>query len=139
MRDAAVQKATGKNWEQWFSILDSAGAKTMAHRDIAILLAKQYKVKPWWTQMVTVEYEYARGKRKKPQPLRSVPQSIMRHIRANKTAIAGFNAMPPSHKREYIEYIQGAKKSETRSRRIKKSVEMMAQWWKEKKKKKQRT
>lgn len=61
--DEAAKKATGKNWKQWFALLDKAGAKNMVHRDIARMLRGKYKVRDWWSQMVTVEYEYARGNR----------------------------------------------------------------------------
>jgi hypothetical protein len=63
--DAAVLKATGKNWSQWFAILDKAGARKMAHPEIAQLLGTKYKCRSWWRQMVTVEYERARGLRQK--------------------------------------------------------------------------
>lgn len=61
MSDAAVQKATGKNWAQWFAILDKAGARKMPHPEIAQLIGSKYKCPSWWRQMVTVEYERARG------------------------------------------------------------------------------
>jgi hypothetical protein len=74
--DEAVEKATGKKWGAWFSILDRAGAKRMAHIDIArhvydgYLGKKNTKLAPdvakkggWWSQMVTVEYERSRGLR----------------------------------------------------------------------------
>lgn len=63
MSDAAVQAKTGKAWAEWFRILDKAGAKKMAHREIADLLYSKHKVPGWWAQMVTVGYERARGKR----------------------------------------------------------------------------
>ena len=65
IRDAAVQKATGKNWSQWFSILDKAGARKMPHPEIARMIGSKYKCPSWWRQMVTVEYERARGLRAK--------------------------------------------------------------------------
>jgi uncharacterized protein YndB with AHSA1/START domain len=63
----AVQKATGKSWDEWLAILDAAGAKTMTHQEIVAVLAKKHKVGPWWQQMVTVGYEQARGRRVKHQ------------------------------------------------------------------------
>ena len=63
MSDAAVEAKTGKNWKQWFSILDQAGAKKMNHQQIAQYLHDKHAVPPWWTQMVTVNYERARGRR----------------------------------------------------------------------------
>jgi hypothetical protein len=66
--DAAVERATGKTWSQWFSILDRAGAKKMAHRDIARHIHEAYaEVNGWWSQMITVGYEQARGMRDKHQ------------------------------------------------------------------------
>jgi uncharacterized protein YndB with AHSA1/START domain len=61
--DAAVKKATGKDRAQWFALLDKAGAKKMSHKEIAQWLQDNHIKKGWWAQMVTVEYEYARGKR----------------------------------------------------------------------------
>jgi uncharacterized protein YndB with AHSA1/START domain len=63
MSDEAVQAKTGKKWDQWFSILDKAGAKEMSHKDIVKLLNSKYDVGPWWQQTVTVTYEQARGLR----------------------------------------------------------------------------
>ena len=62
--DAAVRKATGKGWDEWFAVLDSEGADALPHKQIARLLYdKSYIASSWWCQMVTVEYERARGKR----------------------------------------------------------------------------
>ena len=33
--DEAVKAKTGKDWKQWFSILDKAGATKMSHKEIA--------------------------------------------------------------------------------------------------------
>jgi len=63
MSDAAVAAKTGRRWAEWFRLLDQAGARTMAHRDIATLLHTRHQVPSWWCQMVTVEYERARGLR----------------------------------------------------------------------------
>lgn len=63
MSDAAVAKKTGKDWAQWVAELDRAGAKALAHREIAKLLAERYELPGWWAQTVTVGYERVRGKR----------------------------------------------------------------------------
>ncbi len=51
-------------------MLDRLGAQKMSHKNIARMLYDKYldkgipgKSRGWWSQMVTVEYEYARGKR----------------------------------------------------------------------------
>jgi hypothetical protein len=65
MSDAAVKAKTGRNWMGWFIILNKANANAMPHRDVAALLHEKYGVPGWWSQMITVEYERARGGRKK--------------------------------------------------------------------------
>lgn len=65
--DAAVKAKTGRAWEEWFSILDKAGARNMKHKEIAAYLYDRLKVPGWWSQMVTVQYEQERGLREKHQ------------------------------------------------------------------------
>jgi hypothetical protein len=67
MSDEAVKAKTGKDWKAWFALMDKAGANRLTHGDIAALLHDTYKVPGWWSQMVTVEYERARGLRVKFQ------------------------------------------------------------------------
>jgi uncharacterized protein YndB with AHSA1/START domain len=67
MSDEAVRTKTGKSWDEWFAILDAAGAQTLGHKEIVALLSGQHEVGPWWRQMVTVTYEQARGMREKHQ------------------------------------------------------------------------
>lgn len=55
--DEAVQKSTGKTWSEWFFILNKAGATKMDHKQIAEYLSTEQKVRDWWSQMVTVQYE----------------------------------------------------------------------------------
>jgi hypothetical protein len=57
LSDDAVQKRTGKNWKQWFEILDRAGAKKMSHKEMAGHLYEKYRVSGWWCQMIAVRYE----------------------------------------------------------------------------------
>ena len=60
----AVLKATGRAWDEWLKVLDRAGAKAMGHKEIALMLSRKFSVPDWWSQMVTVGYEQARGLRK---------------------------------------------------------------------------
>ena len=59
----AVARATGRAWDEWLKVLDRAGAKVMPHKDIAVMLSRKFAVPDWWSQMVTVGYEQARGLR----------------------------------------------------------------------------
>jgi hypothetical protein len=62
--DAAVKKATGKDWAAWFRLLDRRGARRMTHKEIAAMLHKSEGLSGWWSQMVTVGYEQATGVRR---------------------------------------------------------------------------
>jgi hypothetical protein len=63
--DEKVKAATGRNWMGWLVILNRANAQTMPHKEIAKLLGEKYDVPAWWRQMIAVEYEKARGGRRK--------------------------------------------------------------------------
>lgn len=63
--DERVKEATGRNWMGWFVILNRSNANARPHKEIAALLKEKYGVPPWWSQMITVEYERARGGRKR--------------------------------------------------------------------------
>ena len=62
--DDAVKDKTGRNWTEWFAVMDEAGAAGMSHKEIVALLHEKHGVGPWWQQMVTVAYEQERGLRK---------------------------------------------------------------------------
>ena len=61
--DAAVKAKTGRDWAAWFELLDRSGAQKLKHKQITELLTGKHAVPNWWSQMVTVEYERARGLR----------------------------------------------------------------------------
>lgn len=62
MSDEAVKAKTGRDWQEWFEIFDQAGGAAMTHQQI-VAIARDHGAGSWWQQMVTVEYERARGMR----------------------------------------------------------------------------
>jgi uncharacterized protein YdeI (YjbR/CyaY-like superfamily) len=71
----------------------------------------------------------APGKKAKraSKPMPKMPEDLAAALKKSKKAQATFDAFPPSHKREYIEWITEAKKDETRLRRIAQAIEMMTE------------
>ena len=63
MSDAAIQRGSGRTWDEWFAILDAWDAPTKGHTAIARHIAVDHGVDGWWAQNVTVGYERARGLR----------------------------------------------------------------------------
>jgi len=90
----AVARATGKAWDQWLGILDKAGASAMPHKAIAKLLAEKYAVPPWWSQMITVGYEQARGMREAYQKADGYSASASRTMAAGIERLYGAWADP---------------------------------------------
>ncbi len=66
MSDAAMKKATGRDWQEWVPLLDSVKASEKPHGEIAAYVFS-LGVPGWWTQAVTVGYERIRGLREKGQ------------------------------------------------------------------------
>jgi hypothetical protein len=62
----AVARRTGKTWDDWFDVLDSAGAATLDQRGVVAILAQKHGIGPWWQQMIAVGYESLRAKSDKP-------------------------------------------------------------------------
>jgi len=63
--DAAVKRATGKTWAQWFALLDRDGAGNKDHKGIVSCVGRRRpSLGGWWQQTVAVAYEQASGLRK---------------------------------------------------------------------------
>jgi hypothetical protein len=62
-----------------------------------------------------------------PKPPPAMPQAFKTALQKNREARANFDALSPSHKREYVEWIVEAKQDATRERRIATAVEWIAE------------
>jgi len=65
--DDAVKAKTGKKWEEWFKVLDRAGARMMDHQEIRQFAQEQLGLTIWWSRLLTLGYEQDRGVRQKHQ------------------------------------------------------------------------
>jgi hypothetical protein len=79
MSDEAVKAKTGKNWAQWFAALDKAKAATLGHQEI-VAIAGKLGAGRWWGQMVTVEYERARGLRTRHETATGYSVSVSKTV-----------------------------------------------------------
>jgi len=68
-----------------------------------------------WEQVISQPKEFA------------IPPEVIKAISANKKAWENFNNLAPSYQRQYVGWITTAKKEETRQRRLKEAVEILAQ------------
>jgi len=58
-----VKAKTGKTWSDWFKILDGFDVKKNGHKLAAKHLLERHKLGLWWSQAVTIRYEWERGLR----------------------------------------------------------------------------
>lgn len=66
------------------------------------------------------------------------PRELEQALRSDPAARGAFAVMPPSHRRAYVQFIEEAKRPETRIRRIQQALRMMAQWGEERSARKKR-
>ena len=57
----------------------------------------------------------------------TIPRELAGALARNKKAAAGFDKLPPSHRREYIDWITEAKREATRANRVAQAVAWMAE------------
>ena len=74
---------------------------------------------------------HAQSEPETPQPERPksvrAPADLLAALKNNAAARLGYDALSPSHKREYIEWITEARRDETRKHRVATAVEWMAE------------
>jgi uncharacterized protein YdeI (YjbR/CyaY-like superfamily) len=66
------------------------------------------------------------AKRAAPQAI-AMPPDLSAAFKKNRKALVGYEAMSPSHRREYLEWITEAKAEATRARRVAQAIEWMAE------------
>ena len=67
MSGDAMRERSGRDWDEWFALLDEWYAQTRTHSEIARWLVEQHGVDGWSAQSITVAYEQARGMREPGQ------------------------------------------------------------------------
>ena len=69
----------------------------------------------------------SRARKAAPKPPSETPEDLAAALKNNKAAQATFAAFPPGCRREYIEWIVGARREDTRARRLAQAIEWMAE------------
>ena len=69
----------------------------------------------------TVEFDLERDERSRSADV-TVPPELVEALQADPAAQAAFEALAPSHRREYAEFVAGAKRPDTRLRRAAQTV-----------------
>jgi hypothetical protein len=99
MSDAAVKTRTGRPWAAWFEYLDEAEAATLDHQAIVALVSRTGSAPSWWRQMIAVEYERARGLRRRHETASGFSVSISKTMKANLPALYAATARAAARQR----------------------------------------
>jgi len=84
-------------------------------------------IREWVVEAVALDSNGAKPKakpQKRPEP--TVPPALAAALAKNAKARKAFEAMPPSHRREYCEWIAEAKQEGTVQRRVKKAIDKLS-------------
>src|SRR6185436_6775945 len=68
-----------------------------------------------------------RAAKRSPKAPIAVPPDVTAAFKKNRRALLGFEALSPSHRREYLEWITEAKTETTRARRLEQALAWMAE------------
>ncbi len=82
------------------------------------------------TQLIKTAMKHNEAPRT-PRPKRPakpvvVPAYFSKALKQNPKSLANFQSMPPSHRREYVQWITDAKRDETRARRMATAIKQLA-------------
>jgi hypothetical protein len=61
----------------------------------------------------------------------NTPRELEQALESDPAARSAYGAMPPSHRHAYVQFVQEAKRPETKVRRIQQALRMMVQWGEE--------
>lgn len=78
----AVEKTTGRGWNDWFAVLDRADAARLSRKDSTLLLQQKHGLTARWSQIVAAGYEQAQGLRLKQGKPDGFEISVSRTIAA---------------------------------------------------------
>lgn len=114
-----ARKFTPRKPDSKWSELNKKRVKKMIREgqmtEVGLALIDAAKKSGKWEQDISHPKEFA------------IPPEVIQAISANKKAWENFNNLAPSYKKQYIGWITTAKKEETKERRLKEAVEILAQ------------
>lgn len=75
--DEKVKERTGKSWKQWHKIIDGLKVETNGHRFVVMTLYNKHKLSSWWSQAVTIHYEWEHGLRTVKNQREAIPDHVI--------------------------------------------------------------
>jgi uncharacterized protein YdeI (YjbR/CyaY-like superfamily) len=118
--DGAAKDGAMGQFGRIASLKDLPAKKVLVGYVKKAVALKDAGVKPTWA---VARAERAKARVKRPElPVPEELASVLA-LKKNRKAKDAFGAFPPSHRREYIEYVAEAKRPETRAKRVSQVLE----------------
>lgn len=122
--DGKVQRIDDRTYKQRFTPRKPNSKWSLKNKETILKLQKNGRVHP--AGLKTIENAKKSGAWHTPYDttvLRPVPEDLMNALKENSVALTHFMNFTPSQRSQYVFYIDQAKKTETRIRRITRVVE----------------
>lgn len=124
--DSIAHKRDSESKYQFFAIRKPRSNWSKANRDRAQKMIQKKSMKPAGMAMIELAKKTGTWTALLNVQKGVIPADLQALLNKNKTALKNFTAFPPSSKRIILEWIQNAKKPETRKQRIETTVQMAA-------------
>jgi uncharacterized protein YdeI (YjbR/CyaY-like superfamily) len=125
--DSNVKSIDSERYRQWYSRRNINSAWSESNKDRVVRMIAQGKMTE--AGMAAVRAAKSGGHWEELAPVENLVMSpeLETALAANPRAQENFSHLSPSHKKQYLFWIHSAKTDETRKKRIKKTVKMVAQ------------
>jgi uncharacterized protein YdeI (YjbR/CyaY-like superfamily) len=115
--DSLIQKIDDEKYARKFTPRRAGSKWSALNKHLVVKLVAQGRMTP--AGLACVDFPLAEASAARPlRPPLALPDWLAVALALHPLAWQNFNAMPPSHCRQYIAWISDAKKEETRQRRI---------------------
>ena len=129
--DSLVRRLDDERYAQKFTPRKAGSTWSPSNRKRVAKLVREGRLTPAGTATVTfriseVPEEEPSG-RQGPGAEPQLPPDLLRALKGDARAWATFSALAPSYRRNYVRWILGAKKDETRGRRLAEAIRLLSE------------
>ncbi len=122
--DSRPNKRDDKSYYQLFSRRNPKSLWSESNRIRVARLKKENKIMPAGQAMIALAKKKGTWNHRIETGNDSVPDDLKKEFARNKSALKKYHLFPPSSKRIILEWINSAKRPETREKRIKETVKL---------------
>ncbi|RJQ48054.1 MAG: hypothetical protein C4534_00255 [Gaiellales bacterium] len=123
--DSTVRRLDGDHYRQWYSPRKADSAWSNSNRKRVERLTAEGRMARAGLESVRVARENGSWNALETVEKLQAPADLVRALAATQVAGKAYEALPPSHRKQYLFWINSAKRPGTRERRIRETVERL--------------